>query len=123
MRMILDRYIAKTLTLATLLSLMIIVGVLLLMSLLGEMKALGSGDYGLMEAIEYILMRLPNELYQFSPMIILLGSVTGLSVLSSHRELTVMRSSGFSVRRIIFCVLFTSFLIVFVLSAIGEGIG
>src|SRR3990167_10833056 len=120
---LLERYIAKTIIAATGLIALIITAVLFLMLLLGELKNIGEGDYNLPQAIFFVLLRLPNELYQFSPMLILLGSMVGLSILSSHRELAVMRSSGFAMRKIITSVLGGAFLLILMVSIIGELIG
>src|SRR5205085_341255 len=50
-------------------------------------------------------------------------SIVGLSVLSSYRELAIMRISGLSIRRIMLNVLSTSFLLIMVVSALGEWAG
>ncbi len=120
---ILQRYIMKTMIMATLLCSLIITGVLFLMILLKELKNIGEGDYGIDQAFFYVLLRLPNELYHFSPMLILLGSIIGLSILSSHKELAVMRASGFSIRRIMLSVLSGALFLIFILSAMGETVG
>lgn len=117
---ILARYIAKTTIFATGFVALIIMGVLFLMTLLGELKNIGQGDYGLLQAIIYVFMRLPNEIYQFGPLLILLGSIIGLSILSSSRELAVMRASGFSIRQIITSVLSAALLLIVLLSLLGE---
>jgi lipopolysaccharide export system permease protein len=119
---ILTRHISKTIITATALVSLIIVGVLFLMSLLGELKSIGSGDYGLIQAVMYVFFRLPSQLYQFSPMLILLGSITGLSVLASYRELAVMRTSGFSVFRIMFSSFYAAILLLVLMTSIGEWI-
>jgi len=120
---ILERYIAKTIILATGLVSLVITGVLFLMTLLSELKNIGEGDYGISQAVFYVFLRMPNELYHFSPLLILLGSMAGLSVLSSHRELAVMRASGFSVRNIIYSVLTVAFMLIGAISFIGEWFG
>lgn len=120
---LLERYIAKTLILATGLASLIIMGVVLLLSLLGELKNIGQGDYGLQQVLLYAIMRLPNDLYQFSPMLILLGSMIGLSILSSNRELAVMRTAGFSIQQIIRTVLSTAFILVLLITLFGESLG
>lgn len=122
MMRILDRYIAKTIIMATGLATVIIVGVLFLMTLLGELKYLGEGDYGITQAILFAIMRLPNELYQFSPLLILLGCILGLSALSTHKELAVMRASGFSVRQITICVLSAALILILLMGLVGEGV-
>lgn len=123
MTIILQRYIAKVILAATGLAALIILGILALVITLRELKNLGEGDYGLGQAVLYVLFRLPNELYQFSPMLILLGTIMGLSVLSTHKEIAVMRTSGFSIRRIITSVLGSSLLLILTISVVGEWIG
>ncbi len=120
---ILQRYIIKTTILATCLSAFIMTGVLFLMTLISELKHMGEGDYSFNQALIYVLLRLPNELYQFSPLFILLGSIIGLSILSSHRELAVMRASGFAVRQIIMSVLSAALLLVLMISIAAEWVG
>lgn len=120
MILILKRYIAKHIVIATGLVTFVITGVLFLMGMLSELRNIGEGDYGMLMAIFFVLMRLPNQLYQYSPVLLLLGCTIGLSMLSSHRELIVMRSSGFAVRQIIGSVIVTAFFLMMVFSIIGE---
>ena len=117
---ILDRYISKVIMLATGLITLIVASVMLLIMLLQELKTIGSGDYEIGQAIYFVLLRLPNELYHFAPILVLLGSIVGLSILSSYRELAVIRTSGFSVARMIYSVLGAALVLVFFMSAIGE---
>lgn len=120
---ILERYIAKSVIAATIVTSCVIMGVLGLMGLLTELKNIGEGDYGLTQAMLYVLLRMPIQLYQFSPMLLLLGSIIGLSILSSHRELTVMRAAGFSVRRIIYSVFSAALVLIFFFMFLGEYLG
>lgn len=120
---ILDRYIAKTIMSATGVAAAFITAVLFIMALLTEFKDIGEGDYGFGSAVIYVLMRLPNAIYQFSPVLILLGSIIGLSILSSGRELSVMRASGYSIRNIIRSVLISAFILIAFISIVGELIG
>lgn len=123
MRKILERYLAKTIISATLVTALIITTLLFVMSLLGEFKSLGEGDYGLSAALLYVLFRMPLSIYQFSPMLILLGCIIGLSILASHRELAVMRASGFSMQRIIFSVFSAALILILIISVVGEFTG
>lgn len=120
---ILERYIAKTLVQSTAVVALIITSILFILSLLAEAKSMTTGDYGLGQAVLYVLMRLPRDIYHFSPLLMLLSSIAALSVLSSYRELAVMRASGFSIRRIITSVLIAAFLLVLAISVIGEWAG
>lgn len=120
---ILERYLAKTIISATLLTGLVITALLFLMTLLGEFKSLGEGDYNFAAALLYVVYRMPLSIYQFSPMLILLGSIIGLSILTSHRELAVMRASGFSLRRIINTVFMAAFVMTMLISVAGEFTG
>lgn len=119
---ILERYIARNTIMATGMAALLIGGVLFLLTLLGELKNIGEGDYDLVQAVFYVLFRLPNDLYQFSPMILLLGSIIGLSILSSTRELSVMRVYGFSIRKIVYSVLMAAMLLIVFISIAGESV-
>ena len=117
---ILDRYIARSIILSTLLTGFVITGVLFLLSMLAELKNIGEGDYGLWQAVQFVIMRMPNQIYQFTPMLILLGSMIGLSLLSSYRELSVMRAAGFSTQQITRCVIKAALIMILLLTAMGE---
>lgn len=119
---ILQRYITRTIVLATCFAALIVTGVLFMLTLVGELKNIGIGDYHFLQALLYVFMRMPMQLYQFTPILILLGSIVGLSLLTSHRELSVMRTSGFSTRRILISVFSAALLITFAISIIGESI-
>src|SRR3990167_8409904 len=120
---IFPRYIARTISMATALVALVITSVLFLILMLGELKNLGEGDYGILQMIWFVMLRLPNELYQFSPLLILLGCITGLGVLASHRELIVMRTAGFSIRQIMLSALSASLILMLSISLVGEWLG
>lgn len=120
---ILQRYIAKSIVVGTLISALIIIGILVLMSLLGEMKDIGEGDYSIALAGLFVLMRLPNQLYQYSPMLVLLGSIIGLTILTANREIAVMRTSGLSINSMIMSVLGCVLIIVCCIGVLGEWFG
>lgn len=117
---ILARYIGKTVISTTFIVGFIILGILFLLALLTELKNLGEGDYEMWQVFYYVILRIPNSLYQFSPLLILMGTIIGLSTLTTHKELSVMRASGFSIRQIIFSTLFAALLMIVVISIIGE---
>lgn len=117
---LLERYIAMNIIKATALITLIVTGVMFLLTLLGELKNVGQGDYGLISAFIYVLLRMPNLIYQFSPLLFLLGSILGLSMLYTHREIIVMRTSGFSVFQIFKSVLLTALLLILCIGFFGE---
>jgi lipopolysaccharide export system permease protein len=117
---ILQRYIAKSVLVATLLVITIVTGLAFFINLLGELKDIGVGDYGFMQAIIHTFLRLPHSLYQFFPMLVLVGGVMGLGVLSSNRELIVMRASGVSINQVIASVVIAALILILFATFLGE---
>ncbi len=120
MMTILHRYIAKTVILATLLVLMVVVGLTYFINFLGELRDIGSGDYGVLQAALHALLELPNAAYQFFPMLVLLGGLLGLGILASQHELVIMRASGVSIGKIIRAVFGAAFVLIVIGLLIGE---
>jgi lipopolysaccharide export system permease protein len=117
---ILNRYVAKTVILATLLVMLVVIGLAYFINLLGELRDIGVGDYGIMQAAMHSLLELPYNIYAFFPMLVLLGGLLGLSTLASHHELIVMRVSGVSIRKIIHAVFGAACLLIILGMFIGE---
>jgi lipopolysaccharide export system permease protein len=117
---ILNRYIAKSVMIATLLVVVVVVGLTFFISLLGELKDIGVGDYGFMQAVEHVMLGLPYNVYQLFPMLALVGSVMGLGILSSNRELIVMRASGVSLRQIVIAVTGAALILILIATVLGE---
>jgi lipopolysaccharide export system permease protein len=117
---ILQRYIAKTLMTYTALVVLIVIGLSFFIQIVTELRDIGSGDYGLGQALVFTFLRLPYNLYQFSPMLILLGGIVGLGLLASQQELMVMRTSGVSVRSLMKSVAITATILIVIATLFGE---
>jgi len=98
---LLGRYIAQSVLVSTLAVLIVIVGLDIVFSLLDELDNL-RGDYGFVQVVNYLLIRLPGRFYLFLPIAILVGVLIGLGNLAATSELTVMRVAGISIPRLIF---------------------
>lgn len=101
---ILDKYVARQVLMATLMVIVIIVGLDLIFSTLDEFNQLHH-EYQAFEAFSFVSMRIPRRVYEFLPLACLIGCMAGLGGLASNSELTVMRASGISVNRIGFALL------------------
>lgn len=118
--MIIDRYLGKTIAAGCLMSAFIMVSIFIFVDFVAQLSYVGTGDYGNLQAVVYVLMRLPQRLYELSPSILLLGGILSLGALAANSELIVMRASGLTTLRITRSVLQTGLLLALVVAALGE---
>ena len=116
---ILDKYIAKQILLSILAILGILVVVVGLLDLVDEIKKI-EGEYTISLAFLYVLLNTPQNIYEVLPIATLMGSLIGLSKLSSTSELNAIKTGGVSFTKIIFVCLKTGLLIVILTFLIGE---
>ncbi len=97
---ILDRYIGLALARSTLLVALILLPLFTLMDLVQQLDEIGTGNYGLVDALIYEAFLMPGYLLSLMPFIALLGASIALGGLAHSNELTAMQASGFSIARI-----------------------
>ncbi len=117
---ILQRYIAKTVTVLITLALLLVLGVDFLFAYVHELGGIGRGDYGAMAALLYTALTLPGRLYDLFPMASLIGVLLALGLLSSRSELIVMRASGVSVLQITTAIAKVGLGLALVVTLLGE---
>ena len=86
-------------------TIMLILAILLVLQIfilfVNQMPDMGKGQYHLMSVLEFVMLRVPYELSICFPVICLLGCLIGLSVLASHSELVILRTTGLSIADIL----------------------
>ena len=100
----LDRYIGKSVFVAILAVLGIILGLASLFAFIDEMGDV-SDSYTLLDAGSFVALTAPRRLYEMLPMAALIGCLIGLGSLASSSELTIMRAAGVSIGRIVWAVM------------------
>ena len=118
--MVLDRYIAKAVISGCLIACFIMISIFAFVDFVAQLNHVGTGDYGALQAAIFVLMRLPQRLYDLSPSILLLGGILSLGAMAANSELIVMRASGISTMRITRSVLQTGFVIAIMVAVLGE---
>lgn len=93
---ILDRYIALTLIKMTLLALFSLVLLFSFFALVDQLDATGRGNYGVWQAISYVLLTTPRLSIELFPIATIIGSMTTLGIFAKSSELAVFRTSGIS---------------------------
>lgn len=120
--MLLQRYIIKTVITATLLVLVVLLGLQVFIALMAEAGDIGDGEYGILQAIIYVCLKLPQNLYLIFPLAGLIGSLLGLGILANNSELTIMRASGMSSWKITGSVMLAAIVMMVAVTIIGEWI-
>jgi lipopolysaccharide export system permease protein len=117
---ILDKYIGFTVISGILIVLLVLVGLFSFFSFIDEVDDIGKQNYGLWQAIQYVVLEIPRNIYDVFPSAVLLGSLLGLGQLANNSELTAMRAAGISILRIAFSVLKFGLILTVIAMIIGE---
>lgn len=115
----LDSYVARNVLTATLVVMIVIVGLDAIFTLVDELDNL-KGNYQLVDALFFSGLRLPRRIYEYMPMACLIGCLAGLGSMAANSELTVMRAAGVSINRIVFAVIKPMAILMFVSLLLGE---
>lgn len=118
---LLDRYIAKSILSAIALVVLMLVGLQVFILLVNESPNI-KGNYGMGQAIIYVLLQMPYQVYLFFPIASLLGCLIGLGIMANHRELVVMRAAGMSIWQVTRAVLKAALIVIFIVTLLGETI-
>jgi len=97
---ILGRHIAKTVISGYLMVLFLLLILFSFISLMDELQDVGDGGYGILDALRYVLMIMPELALNLAPITALLGSLVALATLARNSELIAMQAAGVSVARI-----------------------
>lgn len=116
---LLSRHVSLTVLYAMLTVQLLLLGLDLLFSFIGEMEEV-RGNYGVWEAFVHVLLVLPSHSFEILPMSALVGALVGLGTLASNSELTVMRAAGVSVARIVWWVMRAALVVIVLGVLMGE---
>jgi len=117
---VLDRYIAKAVLTGCLIASFVMLSIFAFVDFVAQLDDVGTGDYGALQAVIFVLLRLPQRLYELAPSILLLGGILSLGAMASNSELIVMRASGITTMRITRSVLQTGLLVAILVALLGE---
>ena len=115
-----DRYIAKTLLMYSLVVMLVWLSIYSFFNFLSELNSVGTSRYTILEAIKYIVLRIPEVAYDQASAVILLGCVLGMGHLATTGQLLIFRVSGLSVLRTSWITVKNALVLIFLLIFIGE---
>ena len=117
---ILDRYIGQV-VLVSIVSVMIVLAALfILIGFVNEFEKVGRADYTTWQAAMYVLLHIPQNIYEIFPMAALLGTMLGLGALSKKSELVIIRAAGVSRLRISLAVIKSAAMLIVLVVIVGE---
>jgi lipopolysaccharide export system permease protein len=90
--------------------------------LVDHLGDVGKGRYGIADLLEFVVLTLPRRAYEIFPMSALIGSLLGLGVLAGNSELTVVRTAGVSLARIVLAVMKGGVVLMLAAVILGEGV-
>ena len=114
------RYFAREILATSLLVLVALLALFGFFDLVRELDDVGRGGYRLGVMIVYVLLSLPSHAYVLLPAAALIGTLFALARMSEQSELTVMRSSGLSMRQLAVHVAGAGLVVAIATLAVGE---
>ena len=115
-----DRYITKTILSYTLVVTIVWLSIYSFFNFLTELNSVGSLNYTILKAFQYIVLQLPEVAYDQASALILLGSILGMGHLVTTSQLLIFRASGVSVLKITWLTIKNAIIFLFILTIIGE---
>lgn len=98
---LLNRYVVRQLAVATVYALLALLALYFFFDVVAEIGDVGQGQYSSSKMLLYVLMMVPSRAYELMPLAVLVGALVAMSQLANHSELTIIKTSGISLRRII----------------------
>lgn len=95
----LRRYLMSEIITATALVFVALLMLFAFFDLADQIRDLGRGNYNFRHVMIYVLLSVPNHVYELFPIAALIGTLFALAQLVASSEYTVMRTSGVSVVR------------------------
>jgi lipopolysaccharide export system permease protein len=113
-------YLARAIITASLLVLFVLLAVMGFIEFVGQLDDIGVGQYTLVRAIGYVVLREPDAAFTLIPIAVLIGGILGLGGLAEHSELIAVRAAGVSLAALVRAVFTTGLFIALLTAALGE---
>ena len=95
-----DLYVARVVVATVLLTWAVLVGLDVVLAMVDEIGNVGQGNYGFVDALNYVAHSVPRRAYTMFPTAAVIGSLMALGQLAASSELTALRALGVSRQRL-----------------------
>ena len=117
---LLDRYVIRAMLGGVFVVMAVLLTLFALFLFANQQDDIGVGTYSALDAFWFVLLNVPQQVYELLPIGVLIGTLLGLGQLARGSELTVMRAAGVSVWRIAGSVAMAGVVLVAVAVVCGE---
>jgi lipopolysaccharide export system permease protein len=117
---LLDRYVIRAMLGGVFVVMAVLLTLFALFLFANQQDDIGVGTYSALDAFWFVLLNMPQQVYELLPIGVLIGTLLGLGQLARGSELTVMRAAGVSVWRIAGSVAMAGVVLVAVAVVCGE---
>ncbi|ALU90288.1 permease [Herbaspirillum rubrisubalbicans] len=93
---VIQRYFTTEITRSVFFALAAFLALFAFFEMMGQLEQVGRNGYKLQQAVFYVLMGLPGNVYELMPTAVLIGTIYTLSQLAARSEFTIMRVSSMS---------------------------
>lgn len=116
---LISRYIIRQMTVMAVYALLAFLALYSFFEIINEVGNIGKGGYTGAKMAQYVLMQMPARAYELMPLAVLIGGLVSLSQLASGSELTVIKASGMSTKKIL--IVLSQFGLIFALATVALG--
>ncbi|SPY01537.1 putative permease [Neisseria meningitidis] len=119
---LISRYIIRQMAVMAVYALLAFLALYSFFEIINEVGDLGKGSYNGTTMAQYVLMQMPARAYELMPLAVLIGGLVSLSQLAAGSELTVIKASGMSTKKIL--LILSQFGLIFAIATatLGEWI-
>lgn len=117
---VLDRYVMRAVLSGVAMVAAVLASLGALFLVIGQQNDIGVGNYTAASAAVFVLLSLPQQIWDLLPISALIGALLGLGNLARGSELTVMRAAGWSVWRVTRGVVAAGLILLAVAVVLGE---
>ncbi|WP_101756951.1 LPS export ABC transporter permease LptG [Oceanicoccus sp. KOV_DT_Chl] len=115
----LSRYLSTVIFSSITLVLLLLLGLDLIAALIDETDKLDD-RYTFLNALQFVLLSVPGNVFDFLPFAALVGCLAGLGALANNSELVVIRSAGVSTARVVWMVMRPALVLMLIGMAVSE---
>ncbi len=117
---IITLYLIKTLIHYIFIISFVLIAIISIFNFLAEFKYIGTNSYNVLNALYFLLLKIPTLVYDISIAIILISVVLAISYLSNSSQLIIIKSVGYSIKKISAITVSFSAVIMIIIMLIGE---